>query len=142
MVPALAIHDTSSVVGAAAKYGAVAIAIGTTVKLARALWIVPISVTTAVIHKSRTRIRWPWFIALFCIAASANTCFPQYHGAFGELTRLGRIGLTVTLFLIGTGITRRTLREVGVRPLALGLLLWFLIAAGSLMSIRGGWVRL
>jgi uncharacterized integral membrane protein (TIGR00698 family) len=139
---ALAIHDTSSVVGAAARYGAVALAIGTTVKLARALWIVPISVTTAVINKSRTRIRWPWFIALFCIAALANTCFPQYRGAFGELTRLGRIGLTVTLFLIGTGITRRTLREVGVRPLALGLLLWFLIAAGSLMLIRGGWVRL
>jgi uncharacterized integral membrane protein (TIGR00698 family) len=120
---ALAIHDTSSVVGAAAKYGAVALAVGTTVKLARALWIVPVSVATALITKSRTRIRWPWFIGLFCLAALANTCLPQFRSQFSELTRLGRVGLTVTLFLIGTGITRRTLREVGVRPLAQGLLL-------------------
>jgi len=139
---ALAIHDTSSVVGAAARYGAAALAVGTTVKLVRALWIVPVSVATAVIAKSRTRIRWPWFIALFCLAALANTCFPQFTGVFGELTRLGRIGLTVTLFLIGTGITRRTIREVGLRPLVQGLLLWFIVAAGSLMLIRAGWVRL
>jgi uncharacterized integral membrane protein (TIGR00698 family) len=139
---ALAIHDTSSVVGAAAKYGAIALAVGTTVKLARALWIVPISIATAAFAKSRTRIRWPWFIALFCVAALANTCFPQFRGAFGELNRLGRTGLTVTLFLIGTGITRRTLREVGVRPLAQGLLLWLTIAAASLFLIRQGWVKL
>jgi uncharacterized integral membrane protein (TIGR00698 family) len=139
---ALAIHDTSSVVGAAARYGAVALAVGTTVKLARALWIVPVSVATAVVRNSRTRIRWPWFIALFCLAALANTCFPQLRGAFGELNRLGRLGLTVTLFLIGTGITRRTLREVGLRPFAQGLLLWFVVAAGSLILIRAGWVRL
>jgi uncharacterized integral membrane protein (TIGR00698 family) len=139
---ALAIHDTSSVVGAAAKYGAIALAVGTTVKLARALWIVPVSITTAAFSKSRARIRWPWFIALFCLAALANTCFPQFHGAFGELNRLGRTGLTVTLFLIGTGITRRTLREVGVRPLAQGLLLWLTIAAASLFLIRQGWVKL
>lgn len=139
---ALAIHDTSSVVGAAAKYGAVALAIGTTVKLARALWIVPVSITTAVICKSRKRIHWPWFIALFCLAALANTCLPEYRGAFGELTRLGRAGLTVTLFLIGTGITRRTLHEVGWRPFAQGVLLWLVVATGSLMLIRAGWVRL
>ena len=145
---ALAIHDTSSVVGAAARYGAAAkygvaaLAVGTTVKLARALWIVPVSVATAVIAKSRTRIRWPWFIGLFCLAALANTCFPQLRGVFGELTRLGRIGLTVTLFLIGTGISRRTIREVGLRPLVQGILLWFMVAAGSLMLIRAGWVRL
>ncbi len=139
---ALAIHDTSSVVGAAAKYGAIALAVGTTVKLARALWIVPVSITTAAFAKSRARIRWPWFIGLFCIAALANTCFPQFRGTFGELNRLGRTGLTVTLFLIGTGITRRTLREVGVRPLAQGLLLWLTIAAASLFLIRQGWVKL
>src|SRR5664280_130089 len=85
---ALAIHDTSSVVGAAAKYGAVALAVGTTVKLARALWIVPVSVATAVTRKSHARIRWPWFIALFCLAALANTWFPQYRVAFGELSRV------------------------------------------------------
>jgi len=70
---ALAIHDTSSVVGAAAKYGAVALAVGTTVKLARALWIVPVSVATAVARKSRARIRWPWFIALFCLVSLLYT---------------------------------------------------------------------
>jgi uncharacterized integral membrane protein (TIGR00698 family) len=139
---ALAIHDTSSVVGAAAKYGAVALAVGTTVKLVRALWIVPVSVATAVAGNNRMRVRWPWFIGLFCLAALANTCFPQLSGAFGEFSRLGRIGLTVTLFLIGTGITRRTLREVGLRPLAQGLALWFVVAAGSLMLIHAGWVRL
>src|SRR5215813_5425425 len=66
---ALAIHDTSSVVGAAAKYGAVALAIGTTVKLARALWIVPVSVGTAVAKGGKAKIQWPWFIAYFCLAA-------------------------------------------------------------------------
>jgi uncharacterized integral membrane protein (TIGR00698 family) len=139
---ALAIHDTSSVVGAAAKYGAVALAVGTTVKLARALWIVPIAAATAAVHRSRARIQWPWFIALFCAAALANTLFPQFHAAFGELNRLGRVGLTVTLFLIGTLMNRRSLREVGVRPLALGLLLWFAVATISLLLIRGGWIRL
>lgn len=139
---ALAIHDTSSVVGAAAKYGAVALAVGTTVKLARALWIVPVSFATALRAKSRAAIRWPWFIALFCLAALANSALPRFHGAFQALNGLGRAGLTVTLFLIGTGITRNTLREVGLRPLAQGLLLWFVIAVSSLLLIRAGWVRL
>jgi uncharacterized integral membrane protein (TIGR00698 family) len=76
---ALAIHDTSSVVGAAARYGAAALAVGTTVKLVRALWIVPVSVATAVIAKSRTRIRWPWFIALFCLAAFGQYLFPSVY---------------------------------------------------------------
>jgi uncharacterized integral membrane protein (TIGR00698 family) len=139
---ALAIHDTSSVVGAAARYGAVALAVGATVKLARALWIVPVSVATAAASKSRARIRWPWFIGLFCLAALANTCFPQLRDTFGELNRLGRLGLTVTLFLIGTGLTRRTVREVGLRPFAQGLLLWFIVATGSLALIHAGWVKL
>jgi uncharacterized membrane protein YadS len=72
-------------------------------------------------------------------AAQLHAGLPKAHG---ELTRLGRIGLTVTLFLIGTGITRRTIREVGLRPLVQGLLLWFIVAAGSLMLIRAKWVRL
>ena len=73
---ALAIHDTSSVVGAAAKYGAVALAVGTTVKLARALWIVPMSIGAALIKHARAKIQWPWFIALFCLAAVCNTYLP------------------------------------------------------------------
>lgn len=75
---ALAIHDTSSVVGATAKFGAVALAVGTTVKLARALWIVPLSLGTAIVRKSKARIHWPWFILFFCIAAVANTYVPLF----------------------------------------------------------------
>jgi len=104
---ALAIHDTSSVVGATAKYGAAALAVGTTIKLARALWIVPLSAVTAIFLKSKARIQWPWFILFFCFAALLNTLLPSYSGAFGALNHLGRIGLTVTLFLIGTGLNKK-----------------------------------
>ena len=139
---ALAIHDTSSVVGAAARYGAAALAIATTVKLARALWIVPVSLATAVARKSRARIRWPWFIGLFCVAASASACLPRFHSTFADLSRLGRAGLTVTLFLIGTGMTRHSIREVGPRPFVQGIVLWIIIATTSLVLIRAGWVHL
>ncbi len=139
---ALAIHDTSSVVGAAAKYGAVALAVGTTVKLARALWIVPVSVGTAITRKSKARIQWPWFILFFCLAAVANTYFHPLQGVYGTLKHLGIIGLTVTLFLIGTGLSKKTLREVGVRPLLQGILLWIIVASGSLALILYGWIHL
>src|SRR5579885_1301052 len=85
---ALAIHDTSSVVGAAAKYGALALAVGTTVKLARALWIVPLSVGTAVVKKSTARVQWPWFILFFCLAAFANTYIVAFHPAVSVLKHL------------------------------------------------------
>jgi uncharacterized integral membrane protein (TIGR00698 family) len=120
---ALAIHDTSSVVGAAARYGAVALGIATTVKLARALWIVPVSVGTAIVLRSRARIHIPWFILFFCLAAVANSWFVWVHPESQALVRLGRMGLGVTLFLIGTGITRQTLKDVGTRPLIQGVLL-------------------
>ena len=139
---ALAIHDTSSVVGAAAKFGAVALAVGTTVKLARALWIVPMSLGTSLANKSRAKIQWPWFILFFCMAAVANTYLPVFHPAYPELKHLGIIGLTVTLFLIGTGLSKKTLREVGVRPLAQGIMLWVVVAVGSLALIRNGWIAL
>jgi uncharacterized integral membrane protein (TIGR00698 family) len=139
---ALAIHDTSSVVGASAKFGAVALAVGTTVKLARALWIVPLSIGTAAVRKSSARIHWPWFILFFCLAAVANTYLPVFQPAYPVLKHLGIIGLTVTLFLIGTGLSTKTLREVGVRPLLQGILLWILVATGSLALIRGGWIHL
>jgi uncharacterized integral membrane protein (TIGR00698 family) len=139
---ALAIHDTSSVVGATAKYGALALAVGTTVKLARALWIVPISVGTAVAKKSKSRIQWPWFILFFCLAAVANTYLPTFKPAYPVLKHLGVIGLTATLFLIGTGLSMKTLRQVGVRPLVQGVLLWIVVAVGSLTLIRYGWIHL
>jgi uncharacterized integral membrane protein (TIGR00698 family) len=139
---ALAIHDTSSVVGATAKYGALALAIGTTVKLARALWIVPVSVGTAIAKKSRARIQWPWFIAFFCLAAMANTYVKAFDSVYPLLRHLGIIGLTVTLYLIGTGLSKATLRRVGVRPLLQGVLLWFVVATGSCLLIYRGWIHL
>ncbi len=138
---ALAIHDTSSVVGATAKYGATALAVGTTIKLARALWIVPLSFVTAVILKSKARIRWPWFILLFCLAALLNTLLPAFKPAFGVLNHLGKIGLTVTLFLIGTGLNKETLKQVGVRPLLQGLALWIIVGVGTLTLILFNWIR-
>jgi len=139
---ALAIHDVSSVVGATAKYGAVALAVGTTVKLARALWIVPLSIGTAMANKSKARIQWPWFILFFCLAAVANTFIPIFQSAYPVLKHLGVIGLTVTLYLIGTGLSMKTLREVGIRPLVQGVILWLLVAVGTLSLIRGGWIYL
>ena len=139
---ALAIHDTSSVVGATAKYGAIALAVGTTVKLARALWIVPMSLGTALTSKSKARIQWPWFILFFCLAAVANTYVHVFAPVYPTLKHLGIIGLTATLYLIGTGLSRETLRKVGVRPLLQGVLLWIAVAAGSLALIRGGWIHL
>jgi uncharacterized integral membrane protein (TIGR00698 family) len=137
---ALAIHDTSSVVGATAKYGATALAIGTTIKLARALWIVPLSFVTAATLKSKARIQWPWFILLFCIAALLNTLLPSFTPAFGALNHLGKIGLTVTLFLIGTGLNKGTLKRVGARPLLQGLALWIIVGAGTLALILLHWI--
>jgi uncharacterized integral membrane protein (TIGR00698 family) len=139
---ALAIHDTSSVVGATAKYGTVALAVGTTVKLARALWILPMSLGVSLVRKSKAKIQWPWFILFFCLASVANTYLPKFDPAYPALRHLGVLGLTVTLFLIGTGISRKTIREVGVRPLLQGLLLWIVVAAGSLQLILSGWIRL
>ena len=139
---ALAIHDTSSVVGATAKFGALALAVGTTVKLARALWIVPISMGTAVARKSSARVQWPWFILFFCFAAIANTYIHTFQPTYPILKHLGVIGLTVTLYLIGTGLSMKTIRQVGVRPLLQGVVLWIIVAVASLSLIRGGWIHL
>jgi len=148
---ALAIHDTSSVVGAATKYGPQALVIGTTVKLARALWIVPLALVTAAIKRRRSqkvstsgdsvaRIQFPWFIAFFVFAAVLNTYLPVLGPLSNGLFTLGRLGLTATLFLIGSGISRATLKEVGWRPLLLGVLLWLGVGLTSLYFIRTGFI--
>lgn len=145
---ALAIHDTSSVVGAAAKYGAVALAVGTTVKLARALWIVPVTLGTAAVKRSdanaqrKMKIQWPWFIAFFVLAAVLATMMPAGAAEFHALYTAGKIGLTATLFLIGCGVSRRTLKEVGPRPLLQGVLLWIIVAVSSIVLIRAGVIRI
>ena len=97
---------------------------------------------TAVFLKSKARIQWPWFILFFCFAALLNTLLPSYSGAFGALNHLGRIGLTVTLFLIGTGLNKQTLAKVGVRPLLQGLVLWVIVGSTTLALILGNWIHL
>jgi uncharacterized integral membrane protein (TIGR00698 family) len=139
---ALAIHDTSSVVGAAERFGPVALGIGTTVKLARALWIVPMSVGTAVVKRSNARVQLPWFIVFFCMAAGLATYAPALHLGYKELATLGRLGLAVTLFLIGTGFSPQAIKQTGVRPLILGVLLWVAVGTISLAAILKGYVRL
>src|SRR6202162_1515950 len=133
---ALAIHDTSSVVGAAAKYGAQALVVGTTVKLARALWIVPLALATAAVKHSKTRVQLPWFILFFCLGAVVNTYVPAFANFDRWAFTAGRLGLTATLFLIGTGISIATLKSVGWRPLLQGVLLWIMVAAVTLNLIR------
>jgi uncharacterized membrane protein YadS len=93
-------------------------------------------------NKRKARIQWPWFILFFCLAAVANTYVHIFQSAYPVLKHLGVIGLTVTLYLIGTGLSMRTLREVGVRPFLQGVLLWLVVAGGSLTLICGGWIHL
>ena len=139
---ALAIHDTSSVVGACAKYGTAALAVGTTVKLARALWIVPVTVATAVRKGGKTRIQWPWFILFFCFAAMLNTYLLEGLPVYQFLSRAGKLMLIFTLFLIGATLSPTALRKVGPRPLIQGVLLWIVVAVASLLAIRAGWISI
>jgi uncharacterized integral membrane protein (TIGR00698 family) len=139
---ALAIHDTSSVVGAASKYGAQALIVGTTVKLARALWIVPLALGTAAVKRSKSKVKLPWFILLFCLAAVVNTYVESASHFSNTFFTLGRYGLTATLFLIGSSISRASLKKVGWRPLAQGIALWIIVAVTSLYFIHIGWISL
>ncbi|PIF62949.1 YeiH family protein [Flavobacterium sp. 11] len=133
---AIAIHDTSSVVGAASKYGPEALQIATTVKLARALWIIPVALITAFIFKNKSgKIKIPYFIGLFILAMIANTYLPQMKSIGPHFVSVAKIGLTVTLFLIGAGLNRTVLKSVGLKPLAQGILLWGFIATATLISI-------
>ena len=138
---ALAIHDTSSVVGAAAKYGGTALAVATTVKLARALWIIPVAAGTAAVKRARTKIQWPWFVVFFVGAAALATAIPTGVNAWHLLTTLGKVGLTVTLFLIGANLSPSKVARVGPRPLLQGIILWAVVATLSLAAIRAGWMK-
>lgn len=133
---AIAIHDTSSVVGAAAKYGAEALQVATTVKLTRALWIIPVAIATALAFRKQSKITIPWFIFLFFGAAALRTYLPAGAPVFSAIVVVARAGLTLTLFLIGAGISLAKLREVGVRPLLLGISLWVVISFVSLWAVR------
>lgn len=141
---ALAIHDTSSVVGATAKYGAQALMVGTTVKLARALWIVPVTLLAAALSRTewwrrrhhghvasatRAKIAVPWFILWYVVAAAIATYLSRAAMLWSGLNWMGKRGLTLALFLIGAGMTRSAIKTVGARPMVLAVILW--IIAGS-----------
>ena len=139
---AIAIHDTSSVVGASAKYGAEALQIATTVKLARALWIAPVALLFSYLYRdktgeSKTKIIIPWFIFLFLAATVFRTytsdLVPQT--LFDLFVYVAKTGLTVTLFLIGSSLSRTTIKKVGIKPLLQGVLLWIIISLVSLWAV-------
>ncbi len=145
---ALAIHDTSSVVGAGKAYGETALQIATTTKLARALWIVPITFAIAVrFGSSRTGaaaggkggglrgVKWPWFILGFIGMAAVRTWIPAFADVAPWVVEVGRRALVLALFLIGLSLSRAALGKVGVRPLVLGVVLWVVVAAGSLALV-------
>ncbi|MBN1957957.1 MAG: putative sulfate exporter family transporter [Desulfuromonadales bacterium] len=134
----LAIHDTSSVVGAASAYGAKALAIGTTVKLTRTVWIAPVAFVVALLLKSDQRAKVPLFILGFVLAASIKTLVPQYAALWSGLTAIARQSLVVTLFLVGAGLSREVLKKVGLRPMLQGVALWLAVSSltlGALLTV-------
>jgi uncharacterized integral membrane protein (TIGR00698 family) len=133
---AIAIHDTSSVVGAASKYGAHALEVATTVKLARALWIIPVAFLSTFIFKNKSKkISIPYFIGLFILAMIANTYIPAVSIISPYVIMIAKAGLTLTLFLIGAGLSRQVLVSVGFKPLLQGLVLWIAISTTALYAV-------
>lgn len=133
---AIGIHDTSSVVGAASKYGDEALKTATTVKLARALWIIPVSILTMFIFKTKdSKIKIPWFIGFFIIAILLSTYFPIFEVVSPTITEISKLGLNLTLFLIGSTLSIEALRSISIKPLFLAIFLWIFISIGSLILI-------
>lgn len=134
---AIAIHDTSSVVGAAGKYGNEALQIATTVKLVRALWIIPVALLSGTLFKSKgSNIKIPYFIGLFIMAVVLNTYVPLGQKISNYIVQISKSGLTVTLFLIGCGLSKKALASVGLKPILQGMILWILISLITLLMIR------
>ena len=143
---AIAIHDTSSVVGAANKYSEKAVEIATTIKLERALWIIPLSLITSYFQKSKGKIKIPYFIFYFVLAIIVATYLPLHvpmltnkiggETLFKWVFLAGRKGLTATLFLIGSGLSIQAIKNVGIKPILQGILLWILIGGVSLWVIE------
>lgn len=140
MWAAIAIQDTSSVVGASSAYGAEALTTAATVKLARALWIAPIALALAFAFREKdgkAKIAIPWFIFLFVLAAAIRSFAPTFlwPSMFDALVNLAKAGFVVTLFLIGLSLSKETLKKVGFRPFLLGAMLWIVIATASLFAV-------
>lgn len=133
---AIAIHDTSSVVGAASRYGTEALQVATTVKLARALWIIPFAFISSFVFKNADKkITIPYFIGLFLLAMLANTYIPGIEIISPYIVKVAKAGLTLTLFLIGCGLSREVLKSVGLRPFFQGVAVWIFISVLSLVVI-------
>lgn len=133
---AIAIHDTSSVVGAGAAYGEEALKVATTVKLTRALWIIPLSLVSALIFRQKgKKIQIPWFIFWFVVAMLVNTYCNLPTQLTHGISVAARCGLSATLFLIGGGLSIEVIRKVGLKPLVLGIILWAVISVASLAVI-------
>jgi uncharacterized integral membrane protein (TIGR00698 family) len=143
---ALAIHDTSSVVGATLQYGEEALRIGTTVKLARALWIIPVTLGFAWNFKKSnietSPQKKPWFILGFLTAAALVTWVPSLASAGHEVEWLARRSLVLTLFLIGSSLSRKSVADLGLAPLIQGVLLWWVVGSATLVAITAGWIAL
>ena len=134
---AIAIHDTSSVVGAGAAYGEEALQVATTIKLTRALWIIPLALVTSVIFRSDgKKINIPWFILFFILAMLINTYLLTDYPEIGKfIAGIARKGLIITMFFIGASLSMDVIKSVGIRPLLQGVLLWIIISAASLAYI-------
>lgn len=133
---AIAIHDTSSVVGAASNYGDEALKIATTVKLARALWIIPVAYLATLVFKNKdSKAKIPYFIGYFILALIANTYLPFVQKVSPYLVELAKIGLTLTLFLIGTSLSKKVIQAVGLKPLIQGIILWVTISVAALYVV-------
>ena len=137
---ALAIHDTSSVVGAASIYGAAALAIGATVKLTRALWILPVSYLGARLAKSEAKAKFQWFLLGFLLAALVRSLAPQFGALWDAGSLAGKHMMTGTLFLIGGGLGRAELKKIGAKPLVMAAVLWFIISCLSLAAVKLGFM--
>ena len=132
---AIAIHDTSSVVGAASKYGHEALQTATTVKLARALWIIPISFMLSFLNKSGGKVKIPYFIGFFILAILVNSYFPAIKDVASYVVDFSKSSLKVALFLIGIGLSFQNLKNIGIKPLLLGIILWIVISVISLFAV-------
>lgn len=132
---AIAIHDTSSVVGAGAAYGAEALEIATTVKLTRTLWIIPLSFLVLIINRNSNKtnkIKLPWFIVYFVLAIVIAYFLPQYNETYNHINWLGKKGMTMALFLIGTSFSLKDMKTAGLRAFLLGIILWLIISLSTL----------
>lgn len=133
---AIGIHDTSSVVGAASKFGDEALRTATTVKLARALWIIPVSIMTMFLFRTKgSKIKIPWFIGYFIIAILLGTYFPLFQSISPTLTKISKLGLNLTLFFIGSTLSLEAIKSISIKPLILAITLWIIISIGSLLLI-------